>query len=397
MRVVKYINSFVSLIVFASLILLPADIQASSVESDNSALEANLLEIASAAMTQELNALVDNVDNQIQASSANGIDSTLYIDGIQENILFNQGLKEFLLSKDQKYVDYSTDIQPVSYNIEGDTAELEVEETRTLGLSDDGDMIADVETIYVQKHILKFEYDDDTWRLVQDIEIDSSVSPKILEEDEEWEPALDGSLLDSGSIENDIYLPLIFSDIAINTDHTISAASVNAPTGVDRYRIRHYAISYAMKPNRNYKHFGKYDCTNFVSQALKYGGWNEVQGWKGFPQVWWYKKSKGTDRSKDTQSWTWGGSHNLWRFIRYSGRGYATHWRNMRVGDVMHFDVNRDRHMDHTAIVTLISNRIPYLTYHSENSVNVSYWDFVFRSRIKNRWKYPLYTAWRLQ
>ena len=387
MKAVKYINSFVSLIIFASLILLPADIQASSIESDNSVLEANLLEIASAAITQELNALVDNVDNQVQASSANGIDYTLYIDGIQEKILFNQGLKEYLLSKNQKYVDYSTDIQPVSYNIEGDTAELEVEETRTLGLSDDGDMIADVETIYVQKHILKFSYDDEAWRLVQDIEIDSFVSPKTPEEDEEWEPTLDGYLLDSELTEKNIYLPLIFSDIKTNIDNTISAASVNAPTGVNRSKMRDYALAYGRYNNWFYVTF-KEDCTNFVSQALQYSGWRPVYGQRNSSNSWWY--------GGWYSSYTWAGAHNLWKFMHKSKRGYSTHWKNMRIGDVMQFDVNRDRHIDHSAIVTRVSHRIPYLTYHSKNSVNVSYWDFTYRSSQKNEKKRPLYTAWRL-
>lgn len=383
MKVAKIINSIITFIIFSSLIIMPADIQASNIESDNSTLEVDLLEIASAAIYSELDALVDN---QVQASSTNGIDSALYADGIQENILFNQGLKNYLLSHGQRYVNYSTDIQPISFDWEDDTVELKVKEIRTLGLSNDADMIADIETSYVQKHILKFEYDADTWRLVQDIEIDAFAESTIPENDEDWEPALDGGLLNTELLENTTYLPLIFSDMTVNTDNSINAASVDKTTGVDRDRVRDYAETYALNYNSDYKSFES-DCTNFVSQALKHGGWDEVNGMYWSNHYWWYNRWN--------QSRSWAGAHNLWWFIYNSERGSLASWNQMRIGDVMMFDWHHDYHIDHTVIVTSKENDTPFLTYHSRDTLNISIWDFAYRVNEANG-RYPYYWGWKL-
>ena len=375
MKAVKYINSFVSLIIFASLILLPADIQASSIESDNSVLEANLQEIASAAMTQELNALVDNVDNQVQASSVNGIDSTLYIDAIQQQVSDAIDTRDMLMNAGIIYDEYDTELIDVSVDITDDEAILKATEYTVLNIQsvgDNGD--APDTTEYYHEHIFTFKLEDDQWKLQSNELVNLFGSGESETDDDSILSELD----DLEFTETQIFLPIVIAD----GQSEVNASSVNESLGVRRDRVVWYALKYWRNYNGSYHDYSRNDCTNFVSQALKHGGWRNKgsRSWDSTSE-WWTKKYYwwGTQIG----SLTWINANNFQKFTLNQRRGYklfdftsrsawnqyGNYFRRVRKGDILQADWSGNGTWNHTMIVTgQDRNGWIYLTYHDSDS-----------------------------
>ncbi|WP_438827898.1 amidase domain-containing protein [Streptomyces tropicalis] len=118
-------------------------------------------------------------------------------------------------------------------------------------------------------------------------------------------------------------------------------------------------------PNYNGQGAGG-DCTNFVSQTLKAGGWKHVPGYTSD-----YHKWFGT---ADIQSDSFVGVNEFSWFALSSQR--VTSLANvyqLDVGDVLQMDFNKDGSKDHSMIVTYRSPQgVPYVTYHSTNTYNRS-------------------------
>jgi hypothetical protein len=72
------------------------------------------------------------------------------------------------------------------------------------------------------------------------------------------------------------------------------------------------------------------DCTNFVSQVLRAGGWADVTGWYQSDSAWWYNWTN--------QSFTWAGAQNMYNYINQSGRAsFAASTKDMLAGDIVQF------------------------------------------------------------
>ncbi|MBI0294136.1 amidase domain-containing protein [Streptomyces sp. PRKS01-29] len=129
-----------------------------------------------------------------------------------------------------------------------------------------------------------------------------------------------------------------------------------------------YAEKYWQNYNPAYRRFNEAggDCTNFVSQSLKAGGWANKSGDAEDYRSWWYDTSY--------QSTSWVGA-NEWSWFTLDAKR-ATNLANvyyMGVGDVMQMDFDKDGSKDHTMIVTYRSSSgVPYLTYHSVNTYRKS-------------------------
>lgn len=108
------------------------------------------------------------------------------------------------------------------------------------------------------------------------------------------------------------------------------------------------------------------DCTNFVSQALKAGGWKHVPGYV-YDYTRWFGNS-------EIQSHSFIGVNEFSWFALHSGRvSTLANVYQMDLGDVLQMDFNRDGSKDHTMIVTYRSPQgVPYLSYHSTNTYNRS-------------------------
>lgn len=125
----------------------------------------------------------------------------------------------------------------------------------------------------------------------------------------------------------------------------------------------YYALKYALTPNKSYKYYNGADCTNFVSQALRYGGIPHFKEWKPY-----------------TNAWINAGSFR--NYIREPGgilmKTVQDKYANAKLGDVYHYDTRNkvflpipDGWMEHTAIVTSLQNKKILVSYHSNNRKNV--------------------------
>ncbi|KND26440.1 hypothetical protein IQ63_37070 [Streptomyces acidiscabies] len=126
-----------------------------------------------------------------------------------------------------------------------------------------------------------------------------------------------------------------------------------------------YAEKYWSNYNPDYPNFNGQgaggDCTNFVSQSLKAGGWKHAPGY-----VYDYTKWFGNN---EIQSYSFVGV-NEWSWFTQNAKR-STPLANvyqMQVGDVLQVDFDRDGSKDHTMIVSYVANGMPYLTYHSSNT-----------------------------
>lgn len=137
------------------------------------------------------------------------------------------------------------------------------------------------------------------------------------------------------------------------------------PAGLDYGAMVTYALTYWTNYNPAYRNFsangGGGDCTNFVSQALRAGGWQDAIGWYQSNDVWWYNSAN--------QSYTWAGAQNWSRFAPQRTTWLANIWY-MERADVLQLDFNKDGSKDHTMIVTKKTSSEIYMTYHTADHIN---------------------------
>ncbi len=131
-----------------------------------------------------------------------------------------------------------------------------------------------------------------------------------------------------------------------------------------------YALKYATSPNKSYKYYST-DCTNFVSQAMKAGGWKEVSHpWIDYKSsgAWWYG-------GIPTNSWSWSGAQNFYDMTRTLKRTTLLNKVYSSVkGDIIQYKINGNTNMTHTMLVTAkAASGMPYLTYHTPNTKNKPY------------------------
>ena len=161
-------------------------------------------------------------------------------------------------------------------------------------------------------------------------------------------------------------------------DATRSAITQPAPaapknfsaTGYNYQAMAAYAQKYWNNYNPDYPNFNGQgaggDCTNFVSQALKAGGWTHVPGYTYDWHKWFGNSEIQSDSFVGVNEFSW--------FALSSKR--VTSLANvyqMDVGDVLQMDFDKDGSKDHSMIVNYRSPQgVPYLTYHSTNTYNRS-------------------------
>ncbi|MFJ9648328.1 amidase domain-containing protein [Streptomyces sp. NPDC004244] len=147
-------------------------------------------------------------------------------------------------------------------------------------------------------------------------------------------------------------------------------AKPKAKTGgaYDYAAMAKYAEKYWSNYNPAYRKFNGAggDCTNFISQALKAGGWKAVPGSSTDYRNWWY------DGTRQSDSWV---GANEWAWFTLSNQRAANlaNVYQADIGDIVQVDFNKDGSKDHSMMVTYRSgNGMPYLTYHSTNTYRKS-------------------------
>lgn len=152
---------------------------------------------------------------------------------------------------------------------------------------------------------------------------------------------------------------------------TKPATPQNKPPGTAGYDYKAmaaYTEKYWKDYNPAYRKFNDAggDCTNFVSQALKAGGWKHQPGSYDDYRNWWY------DSSYQSLSWV-GVNEWSWFTLHHKRATNLSNVYHMGVGDVMQMDFDRDGSKDHSMMVTYRSaSGVPYLTYHSVNTYRKS-------------------------
>ncbi|MEU9107691.1 amidase domain-containing protein [Streptomyces xanthophaeus] len=147
-------------------------------------------------------------------------------------------------------------------------------------------------------------------------------------------------------------------------------AKPKAKTGgaYDYAAMAKYAEKHWSNYNPAYRKFNGAggDCTNFISQALKAGGWKAVPGSTSDYRNWWYDGSRQSDSWVGTNEWAWFTLSN--QRAANLANVYQTD-----VGDILQLDFNKDGSKDHSMMVTYRSSAgMPYLTYHSTNTYRKS-------------------------
>lgn len=135
-----------------------------------------------------------------------------------------------------------------------------------------------------------------------------------------------------------------------------------------------YAHTYAYSYNPAYTAYLQ-DCTNFMSQALRAGGWTLTSMSSSTdPNLWWY------DDVYHQNSNTWSATNWLINFVYSSGRGYAlSAFTDLYLGDLMWADWAYDGLQGYPQHAMM-------LTYKTSND----YGDIRFTYHTTDRYDYPL-------
>ncbi|MER6980475.1 amidase domain-containing protein [Streptomyces carpinensis] len=156
-----------------------------------------------------------------------------------------------------------------------------------------------------------------------------------------------------------------------STARNAPAKAKNLASGTYDYKaMAAYAKKYWSNYNPDYPNFNGQgaggDCTNFVSQSLKAGGWKHVPGYTNDFHKWFGNSEIQSDSFVGVNEFSW--------FALSSKRVTSLPYvYQLDVGDVLQMDFNRDGSKDHSMIVTYRSPQgVPYVSYHSTNTYNRS-------------------------
>jgi hypothetical protein len=144
--------------------------------------------------------------------------------------------------------------------------------------------------------------------------------------------------------------------------------SVMASSPYYGYRARDYARKWRFSYNPDYQFFGCNDCTNFLSQALRAGGWKFKGAYYDRYSDWYYKRPCSTCAEYWSKTWT--AADWMKQFLRYNPdrMNYRKYLAWVDVGDVILVDFDRDGRVTHALLVTGVEQhnlRNIWVTYHS--------------------------------
>lgn len=172
-------------------------------------------------------------------------------------------------------------------------------------------------------------------------------------------------------------------DLSVGTPQVPDGGSITTGTNwsYNYTAMVNYVEQYWDTYNPSYRSFGN-DCTNFMSQALKVGGWDFDYGWYRSSGNWWYNSSN--------QTYTWAGAENWSKFAPKRSYTMDSIWK-MVPSDIMQMDFDRNGVMNHGMMVTyrMSDGSNLYITQHTT--------DYHNRSVRTILYFYPnaLYYAWR--
>ncbi|MEW2302675.1 amidase domain-containing protein [Streptomyces sp. NPDC006655] len=323
----------------------------------NAATKATFQKLADAVFTDRTQALVHGAAQKQTTSRFSG---DVRLSGSQtrdENKALSQlrGRQSSIAKLGETYSAGSTQVTLDATRVTGRTAKADVTETTTLTYAKAAKG-QPKNTGFQAHHELTFKADrQGVWQLTRIQDTD-----------------------DGGLAVNTLSKPSVKAPDTANDGNTTPdaprAATTRNPVAVpktltggtyDYKAMAAYAEKYWNNYNPDYPDFNNHtaggDCTNFVSQSLKAGGWKHVPGYVYDYTKWFGNADIQSDSFVGVNEWSW--------FAQNSKR--TTPLANVyqaEVGDVIQMDFDRDGSKDHTMIVTYKANGIPYVTYHSNNT-----------------------------
>jgi hypothetical protein len=350
----------ISLVTLVLLLGQPAQIFASAVNRPMAGgTEDTLRAIAEASVAAQNQVLVTG---DIKGTLENDPLAPFYRDAIWDRLVYAQNQQAALAAHRLGYMSFNTQWTVNDTELAGVTATVKATEYTVLKFD-----VANVNhgspptTEYVQEHIFTFISREGQWTLVSD-QLLNIPGPSV------------------PTAEERAIGPVPSNPLSLDRP-------INPEAQLNRNAIVSYAYTYWQNYNPSYRRFDNYgqggDCTNFVSQALRAGGWPDVTGWYQSTSAWWYNYLN--------QTYTWINAHYWWWFTHDRPRGFITDSdRNLLVGDILQIDFNRDGYIDHSMIVTYKDSNDLYLTYHTNDTLNRPL------SSIYSQYPTAIYHYWRL-
>ena len=318
----------------------------------NARVESDLAELAKAALEAKNAALVSDQG----PSRSYSINSESYAGAIQGDLSAIAARRAALRREGHSYTGFTTAVDVLRSEVRENEATLSATEHTVLS-----QVVRDVSgvpstTEYVQEHEFRFAKRNGAWYLLEDRLINTLGSK---------DPFADSVHLEPVAIPREDAEWEIRASQAESYSHPDAAfrSALAAGESVSKSAVVWYAYQYWQNYNPKYRKFAN-DCTNFVSQAMRHGGWSQNIGYAlyKYPTVWWYDGV--------TQSWSWVNANVWFGWVSTRPRGrFTSDFSRLVPGDVVQADWDLDGIVDHTMIVTAKDGAGKlYLTYHSSNT-----------------------------
>ncbi|MEU1166067.1 amidase domain-containing protein [Streptomyces sp. NPDC090075] len=323
----------------------------------DAATKATFQKLADAVFTDRTQALVQGASKKQQTSRFSGDVRLSSTQSRDEDSALTQlrGRQSRIAKAGETYSTASTKVTLDATRVTGRTAKADVTETTTLTYAKATGSEPKT-TGFQAHHELTFKADQrGTWQLttIKDTD-DGGLAVNTLSKPAVKAPATG----DDGNTTPD-------APRAATTRNPVAVPKTLTGGTYDYKAMATYAEKYWNNYNTDYPDFNGHgaggDCTNFVSQSLKAGGWKHVPGYVYDYTKWFGNADIQSDSFVGVNEWSW--------FAQNSKR--TTPLANVyqaEVGDVIQVDFDRDGSKDHTMIVTYKSNGVPYVTYHSNNT-----------------------------
>jgi hypothetical protein len=272
----------------------------------------------------------------------------------------------------QKYTKAVSTLTVEKTDIQADQATVIAEEESTLTLVDKYSPNP-IYTKEEKEHVFHYVLQGNQWSLVSD-DVASPFVPVSPESDAVKATGKPISLdvTAKHTVQRSKFASVLGSNIAM----AAMSGTYNPTNAVS------YALNYWNNYNTAYRSYGN-DCTNFVSQASNWGGWQHIGGFYLDNHYWWYSPNPILAWGNKTEARSWVNVQDYYFFARNAGRAFnAQSILDFIIGDTLQVDYGTpDGILDHNTIVTANNgNGNIFLTYHSTNTRNISIWDFIART-----------------
>lgn len=349
---------------------------------EQNALQLQLEDIAKEAIYTKNDAVISPEFLAAESRSKSSIAQSQYMSAMQEQVDANSYSRNYVAEKTgERFIEYTTVLTTTEMLFGEITATIHLRERTMYERHRETEMSTVPKYMgEFNEHLLQFENHDGTWYLMSDKILNGFDSASyVLHEDDgsisNFHPPLTASQLGVETTERppmpfSLFIPFIQGDSASKQVRSRSNSKNMIPTGVNRDAVVDYAKRHAATGtyNSSYRDFNDQggDCTNFVSQSMRAGGWQDDTGWYRSTSNWWYNQYN--------QTYTWTSVYHFYEFTRKSGRGQSvSHFSDLNPGDVLQadFDYNGNG-MDHSMVVTGKSGDELYLSYHTSDKLDAS-------------------------